>query len=110
MPALAAELPSIPKIEYSTTTAEVIIEAYAAHYGIPADPLVATLRCESDFNDKSIGDFGTSFGVAQVHLPAHKDISKAQALDPLWSINYAAQQFSLGHQDMWSCYKALYER
>lgn len=105
---MASELPPIPQIVYSTTTAPVIIEAYAVRYGIPAQPLIDTLQCESNFIRTASGDFGTSFGVAQIHLPAHTDISKAQALDPIWSIDWAAQQFKAGKQSMWTCYRKLY--
>lgn len=95
-------------IAYTQENASVIIEAYAAHNGIPAAPLIATLACESKFNPASVGDHGTSFGVAQIHLPAHPEITKTQALDPLWAIDWTAKEFALGHQGMWSCYRALY--
>lgn len=104
-PAIAQTL---PPVVYSTTTAEDIIRSYAAHYGIPATPLIKTLKCESNFNSSAVGDHGTSFGVAQIHLPAHPDITKAEALDPLFAIDWAAHQFSLNHQSMWSCFNMLY--
>lgn len=104
-PALAQTL---PQVIYSTTTAEDIITSYAIHYGISAQPLIDTLRCESNFDASVVGDKGTSFGVAQLHLPAHPDITKKQALDPLWSINWAAQQFAQGHQHLWSCFNKIY--
>jgi hypothetical protein len=74
-------------------------------YGVNGDELVATLKCESGFNAKAIGDHGTSFGVAQIHISAHKEVSKEEALDPLFSINFAAKAFSEGHQNWWTCYK-----
>lgn len=103
-PALAQQL---PQVIYSTSTAEAIITSYAIHYGIPADPLIRTLKCESDFNSQAIGDFGTSFGISQIHLSAHPEITKAQALDPLWSINWSAKQFALGNARIWSCYRQV---
>lgn len=99
---------AIAPVAYSTSTAEVIIEAYAAHYGIPARPLVDTLLCESDFNPDAVGDHGTSFGVAQIHLPAHPEITKEEALDPFFAIDYAASEFASGHASQWTCYKHLY--
>lgn len=103
-PALAQTL---PPVVYSTTTATDIIIAYAVKYGIPAQPLIDTLRCESDFNANAIGDHGTSFGAAQIHLSAHPEITKAEAMDPLWSINWTAEQFAAGHADLWTCYREL---
>ena len=94
---------------YSTTTAPVIIAQYASDYGIAVQPLVDTLDCESDFNSNAIGDHGTSYGVAQIHLAAHPEVTKSEALDPLWSIKWAAQEFAAGNADLWSCYKRLYK-
>jgi hypothetical protein len=67
-----------------------------------------TLKCESKLNPAAVGDYGTSFGVAQIHLPAHPDITRAEALDPFFSINYAAREFAGGNASMWSCYRKLY--
>lgn len=92
-------------LTYSVETAPFIIEAIAAHHGISAKPLLDTIYCESKYKANTIGDHGTSFGAVQIHLPAHPDITKEQALDPLWSINWMAEQFKAGKQKMWSCYK-----
>lgn len=105
-PALAQTL---PPVVYSTTTAEDIITSYAIHYGTLAQPVIDTLKCESNFNQNAVGDYGTSFGIAQIHLSAHPDITKAEALDPLWSINWTVKQFSEGHASLWSCYNRLYK-
>lgn len=114
-PALAAEI--VP-IVYTLDNAEDIVRATAVHYGIPADPLIKTLRCESGFVSKQstipsrTGPNGRedSWGVAQIHLPAHADITRAQALDPLFAIDWAAREFSVGHQRQWTCFKQLYPR
>lgn len=71
--------------------------------------LVATLKCESGFNPKAVGDKGKSFGIAQIHLPAHPTITKQQALDPMWAIDWTAQQFAKGEKGkrMWTCWRNL---
>ena len=110
-PVMAQEL---APVVYSTNTAELIITAHAIKYGILAQPLIDTLKCESDFDSNAEGDFSTttmqytSFGIAQIHLSAHQDITKEQALDPLWSIDFAARQFKLGNTHIWSCFNKLY--
>lgn len=104
-PALAGTISPLP---YTIENAPIIIEAYAVRYGTPSKPLIDTLRCESGFNASIVGDYGTSFGVAQIHLPAHTDIRKQDALDPFFAVDWAAWQFSLGHQNMWSCWRSLY--
>jgi soluble lytic murein transglycosylase-like protein len=104
-PALAQQL---PPLEYNASTSEAIVLSYAIKYGVKGDELLNTLKCESGLNPKAVGDHGTSYGIAQIHLPAHKDISKAQALDPFFAIDFAAKQFSLGNAGIWTCHHLLY--
>lgn len=104
-PAFAGTVAPLP---YSVENAPLIIEAYAVRYGIPSEPIIDTLKCESGFNPVAIGDKGTSFGVAQIHLPAHPDITRDEALNPFFAIDWTAQQFKAGKQGMWSCYRFLY--
>jgi len=51
-----------------------------------------------------------SFGVAQIHLPSHPTITKEQAINPLFSLNWMAEQWSQGNQWMWSCYNQKYAK
>jgi hypothetical protein len=90
-------------IEYGSSTAELIIGAYAYEEGVSFRDLYDTLLCESGLRANAIGDGGTSLGIAQIHLSSHPDISKAEALDPYFSIHWAARQFALGRQSMWTC-------
>lgn len=111
-PAMAQQISS-STIEFGSTTAELIIDAYAVKEGILADPLVKTLACESGLRADAKGDFSTttntytSFGVAQIHLVAHPDITKEEALDPFFAIGWAAHQFKLGNQHLWTCAREL---
>ena len=86
--------------DYSTTT----LSEYVKSKHIPK--LWETLNCESGFKYDSLGDKGTSFGIAQIHLPAHLNITKEQALDPYWAINWSVEQFKKGNARIWSCYAA----
>lgn len=85
-----------------------LISHYSALYGVSSSTVYGTLKCESNLSPTSIGDKGTSFGIAQIHLIAHPDISKAEAIDPSFAIAWTAKQFSLGRAYQWSCWKALY--
>lgn len=104
-PALAQIL---PPVVYNASTSEDIVLSYAVKYGIKGSVFLDTLKCESDLDADAVGDYGTSFGVAQIHLPAHPEITKAEALDPLWSINWAAEEFAAGHAGLWTCYRKLF--
>lgn len=90
----------------STSTVSLLIDHYSAEYGLSpeeADLFRKVGWCESRFKSEAVGDRGTSFGVYQIHLPAHPDISKEQALDPRFNIRWAAEQFAAGRESMWSC-------
>lgn len=55
----------------------------------------------------SIGDREMSFGLVQIHLPAHPTISYEQAIDPRFSADFLAKNIANGHAGMWSCYKQI---
>ena len=66
------------------------------------------ITCESSWNPASIGDFNHSFGLVQIHIPSNPSITKEQALDPTFALNFITDKFIQGHQKMWSCYRILY--
>lgn len=90
----------------ATTSIKEYADTIAAVYGLGND-FQATLACESGWNGSAVGDNGESFGVAQIHLPAHKDISKEEALDPYWAISWAASMFAQGKASLWTCWRHL---
>ena len=69
--------------------------------------LEAIAKCESNFNPKAIGDHGKSVGVFQIYLPAHPEVSKAEALNPYFSLVWAIDKFHKGEIGIWSCYHIL---
>ncbi len=87
---------------------------YAEIYDVDYARLYETVKCESGF-DPSIqslypdptGPNGRedSWGIAQIHLPDHPSITRAQALDPDFALDFMAREFSLGHGNNWTCYK-----
>lgn len=46
-----------------------------------------------------------SWGLAQIHLPSHPSISRAEATDPVFALNWMADEFAAGRARQWSCYK-----
>lgn len=97
-------------VEYNISTAPLILNMYAVSYGIDFDEFLATAKCESKLQADAVGDKGTSFGIFQIHLPAHRGVTKAQALDPWFAAEWAANEFSKGNANIWSCYRILYPR
>jgi len=69
--------------------------------------LARVLECESGLDPTVVGDNGTSFGIAQFHNPWAWGITKEQAFDPEFAIDFTAEQFSLGQASKWTCYRML---
>lgn len=46
-----------------------------------------------------------SWGICQIDLDYHPDISREQATDPVWCLTWAAQQWANGHASLWSAWK-----
>lgn len=88
------------------TPAELVVY-YASVYHVSAQQMTDTIQCESRFNPNAVGDHGKSFGLSQIYLPAHKNITKEQALDPIFSIEFMAKSFKQGKQNMWTCTRLL---
>lgn len=56
----------------------------------------AVALAESGGDPGAVGDAGTSFGLWQIHLPAHPDVTQACALDPRCAAAAAARISNLG--------------
>lgn len=97
---------------------------YADLYGANKGEMLQTIECESpkskidgvvmyDSQGQSNqkyrnGDREESYGLSQIHLPAHPGITKEQAQDPRWSLDWMAKEFSGDRAYQWSCYNLLY--
>lgn len=54
-----------------------------------------------------VGDREESWGLVQIHLPAHPTISKEQANDPEYAAEFLARNLKAGRGSMWTCYSIL---
>lgn len=108
-------LPDKPPLE-TPEAREAFAREMSQAYKINESKFVATLSGESigfTWNDQSLvpangpNDREDSWGICQIHLPSHSDISKEQALDPRWCIEWSAKQFAKGNASMWSVYRNL---
>ncbi len=93
------------QIALGNTSPEIIkdyiaVEALAA--GVSPQMAQSIVHDESKFKCDRVGDHGTSYGCWQIHLPAHKEISKEQAFDVVWSTNWSMQQLKAGNCKIWS--------
>lgn len=89
----------------------------AREYNVSAQAMKGIIACESGWNPSiqsnhrysatnapvgfRPGDREQSFGLVQVHLPAHPHISKQQAKDPQFAIHFLAENLRAGRARMW---------
>jgi hypothetical protein len=108
IPARATSQTTILTILPTATTTMTIagyIAEYSAEFGVASSTLNAVIKCESGGDKNAVGDFGTSFGLVQIHLPSHPELTKDQAFDPAFSIRYLAKKISENKGSMWTCYR-----
>lgn len=100
----AIVVPTIGKEEILALAKE-----FAKVYNVSYNNMAKIMACEAQFKNvqSSIykdGKREESFGVAQIHLPSHPNITKQQALDVKFSVEFIAQQLALGNGWMWYGY------
>lgn len=109
-----ASIISQTTVEYSSTTAPLVLNAFAYRYGIDAEEFMKVAECESNLNEKAWNksDPNTgSKGVFQFQDATFAHYSKEAGIDtpdvwnPWDNIETAAYMFSKGQQKQWSCYK-----
>lgn len=88
-----------------------LVDKYAVQYGVSKVVMHQVMNCESHYmynipGDKRNGIY-ESFGVSQIHLKDHPDITKQQALDADFSTEWMAKEMKAGRAYQWSCYKLL---
>lgn len=83
-------------------TISEIIDEKALQYNVSATRLTFFIKCESNFNPKALNPNGEfSIGLSQINLEAHTNITREQAEDPDFAINFMAENFSKGKYNMW---------
>jgi soluble lytic murein transglycosylase-like protein len=86
----------------TTASIKAYVESQAKKYGVNPQVTDFIITHESAYNPAAVGDHGTSFGLAQIHLPAHPDITKAQALDYKFSTAFLLKEILAGRISEWS--------
>lgn len=84
---------------------------YAEIYNVNPKTMLNIINCENtewdiDLQSRIINKKGIreeSYGLSQIHLPSHPDISKEQATDPDFALEFMAKNISKGKISMWSC-------
>lgn len=104
-------------------TAQELVVKYSEEYDVSATKMIAIMKCENENFDPfyqseltykkgnrwklPAGSREQSYGLVQIHLPDHDDITYEQATDPDFSVQYLAKNLHNGHGGMWSCARKL---
>ena len=74
--------------------AQVLIAEKAKETGVPASLISAIIKQESGFNPdaENVSDKERSYGLGQINLNAHPQITEKQAKDPSFAVNFVAQR------------------
>lgn len=97
---------------------EAKMRAYATKYGVPYEDVHGIVACETGNTfDPGIQSFVAvpagpngredSWGLAQIHLPSHPNITRAQATDPDFALDFLASHLAKGNHWMWACWKLI---
>lgn len=89
-----------------TLSIDDLITKYANKYGVNRNILAQTIQCESQMNPFAVSKT-EDYGVVQIHLKSW-GITKEQAFDPEFSIDFMAHQFSIDGAHYWVCYQNLF--
>lgn len=103
----AKEWDYIREVKPCEVSIQSCIEEKAKQYNVSSFTMGKVIFCESSFKENAVGDNNTSFGLSQIHLPAHPNITKEEAFDREFAIEFMAKEMSEGRAWKWSCYKIL---
>lgn len=98
-------------VHYTKSLPTPEIKAYIAlsaqKYGVSEVVMNKVISCESNYKPNAVGDGGKSHGLVQIHQPSHPYITRAQATDPEFAIDFLARNLADGKGRMWTCWRML---
>lgn len=81
-----------------------LVQRYSKEYNVSARTMEKIIACESGWNPIAHNSKGEdSWGLVQINLKAHSDISVEQATDPEFAVQFLARHLNQGKSKMWSC-------
>lgn len=97
IPVQAAEPIPIPTLQEQAQT-------IALEHGVSFDIMDKIITDESKWesNPPGYNDDGQSVGLVQIYLPSHPNITREQALDPTWALNWLADELKADRAYNWT--------
>lgn len=99
-----------PIAQAASVSLPEMAERIALEHGISPVALKNLVKSESSWKPKAVGDKGCSYGLTQINICAHKEVTKKQALDPEWNLEWAANEIEHGRSYQWTsanCYSLV---
>jgi len=96
--------------DYTTLELINLTYVYADKYSVSPETMIRIIECESSWNHTvqsyhyKDGIREESYGLVQIFLPAHPHITKEQAQDPEFALDFLSKNISLGNSWWWTCY------
>lgn len=75
--------------------------------GVPDTLIAALIKWESNYNPNANGDGGQSWGLGQIYIPMHPNITPQQAQDPAFAIPWIAGHLKAKYDKFGTWYNAL---
>lgn len=106
---------SIQGITERSTAILKLVDKYGKQYNVSTSTMLAVMKCENRDFDPTLQSYHVkngvredSWGLSQIHLPSHPNVSLEQATDPEFSVEFLAKHLSQGQGKMWTCYRQIY--
>jgi hypothetical protein len=116
MPYTATSTVGVQKI-WTIEDTRLTVAQKALEYGVDKELMMALIECETSHKIASTtiqsgyykdGVREESYGLVQIHLPSWVGkVTYAQAVDPVFAIDFMAKKISEGKVELWSCHKLV---
>mgnify|MGYP006921329912 CR=1 FL=1 len=108
----AVEMKATP-IVWNKAAVQALIKTYSAKYEVPYSVMDKVVECETAGTyqvDIQSGHYRNgvreqSFGLSQINLPSWKGITKEQATNPHFALNFLGEKLKKGDGHLWTCYR-----
>ena len=99
---------------YGTVYTREQISELASRYPKYSSIILNVTWCESHYKNVQSdiiynGSREDSWGIAQINLRWHPEVTKEQALDPEFAIDFMAKRIEAGKAVEWTCWRSLYQ-
>lgn len=92
---------------FASVDVDALITKYAAQYDVSAEVMTKVVTCESYEDTQAIGDSGNSLGLVQIDILYHPEVTRAEAFDPDFALNFLASNLAKNRGYLWTCYREM---